>query len=94
MGRNFTLWVGDDGWKKFQKTVMAAVHGHAMAYEDNSLVPSEVQVLSHELEQEFAHASSAQQTRVDAAADDEAQHQQHLATAGQSMGLTIPAQGI
>jgi hypothetical protein len=19
MGRNFTLWVGDDGWKKFQK---------------------------------------------------------------------------
>ncbi len=29
MGRNFTLWVGDDGWKKFCKTVIAAVHGHA-----------------------------------------------------------------
>ncbi len=36
MGRNFMLWVGDNGWKKFRKTVMAAVHDHAMAYEDNS----------------------------------------------------------
>jgi hypothetical protein len=60
MGRNFTLWVSDDGWKKFQKTVMAAVHGHTMAYEDNSSAPSEVQVLAHELEQEFTHVSSAQ----------------------------------
>ncbi len=94
MGRNFTLWVGDDGWKNFRKTVMAAVHGHAMAYEDNSLAPLEVQVLAHELEQEFAYASSAQQTRVDATADNEAQCQQRLATAGQSMGLTIPARGI
>ncbi len=39
---------------------MAAVHGHAMAYKDNSLALSEVQVLAHELEQEFAYASSAQ----------------------------------
>jgi hypothetical protein len=52
MGRNFTLWVGDDGRKKF-RTVMAAVHGHAMAYEDNSLATLGVQVLAHELEQEF-----------------------------------------
>jgi hypothetical protein len=73
---------------------MAAVHGHAVAYEDNSSVLLEVQVLAHELEQEFAYASSAQQTRVDATADDEAQRQQRLATAGQSMGLTIPAQGV
>jgi hypothetical protein len=73
---------------------MAAVHGHAMAYEDNSLAPSEVQVLAHELEQEFAHASSAQQTRVDAAVDNDAQGQQHLATAEQSMGLTFPARGV
>ncbi len=73
---------------------MAAVLGHDMAYEDISLAPSEVQVLAHELEQEFAYASSAQKTRVDAAADDEAQRQQHLATAGQSMGLTMPAQGV
>jgi hypothetical protein len=65
-----------------------------MAYEDNSLASLEVQVLTHELEQEFAYASSAQQTRADAAADDEAQCQQHLATAGQSIGLTIPAQGV
>ena len=65
-----------------------------MAYEDNSSAPSEVQVLAHELEQEFAHASSAQQTRVDAAVDNEAQRQQRLATAGQSMGLTIPARGV
>jgi hypothetical protein len=50
MGRNFTLWVGEDGWKKFRKTIMAAVHDHAMAYEDNSLAPSEVQVFAHELE--------------------------------------------
>jgi hypothetical protein len=73
---------------------MAAVHGHAMAYEDNSLAPSEVQVFAHELEQEFTYAGSAQQTRVNAAADNKAQRQQCLATAGQSMGLTMPAQGI
>jgi hypothetical protein len=94
MGRSFMLWVGNNGWKKFRKTVMAAVHGHAMAYENNSLAPSEVQVLAHELEQEFAYASSAQQTRVDTAADNEAQCQKRLATAGQSMGLTILARGV
>ncbi len=37
-------WVGDDGWKKFWKTVMAAVRGHAMVHEDNSVAPAEVQV--------------------------------------------------
>ncbi len=63
---------------------------HAMAYEDNSLAPLKVWVLAHKLEQEFAYTSSAQQTRVDAAGDNEALRQQHLATAGQSMGLTIP----
>jgi hypothetical protein len=65
-----------------------------MACEDNSVSLSEVQVLAHELEQEFAYASSAQQARVNTAAEYEAQCKQRLETAGQSMGHTMPDQGV
>ena len=41
-GRSFQMWVGDHGWKKFRKAVIAGVHGHAQAYYDNTGAPMEM----------------------------------------------------
>ncbi len=52
------MWGGDHGWKKFRKAVIAGVHGHAQAYEDNTGAPMEIQMLDHDLELEIMHAKS------------------------------------
>ena len=49
MGRNFQLWEGEHGWKKFKKAVLSGVIGHTMAYEQNAGAQSEVEILAHSL---------------------------------------------
>ena len=50
VGRQFELWEGDDGWKKFKKAVMCAVFGYAKAYAENEGAPSDVMMQAHLLE--------------------------------------------
>lgn len=93
-GRSFQLWVGEHGWKKFRKAVIAGVHGHAQAYEDNTGAPTEIQMLAHDLEQEIVHANSELQADRGARAESAAAHQERLGAAEGGMGLTIPARGV
>jgi hypothetical protein len=90
-GRSFQMWVGDHGWKKFRKAVIAGVHGHAQGYEDNAGAPMEIQMLANDLELEIMHAIQADRvTRAETAAA----HQERLGAAEGGMCLTIPARGI
>ena len=91
MGRNFQLWAGEDGWKKFRKAVLAGVHGHAMAYAQNAGAPSEIQILAHILQAEIDNVNTQHQARVGAASDDAAERQRGLEDAQQGMGITIPS---
>jgi hypothetical protein len=50
VGRQFELWGGDDGWKKFKKAVMCAVFGYSKAYAENEGAPSDVMMQAHLLE--------------------------------------------
>ncbi len=50
MGRQFELWDGETGWKKFIKAVMNAVFGYAKAYVENKGVPSDIMIQAHLLE--------------------------------------------
>ena len=51
VGRQFELWGGDDGWKKFKKAVMCAVFGYSKAYGENDEgAPSDVMMKAHLLE--------------------------------------------
>jgi hypothetical protein len=93
MGRNFQLWAGEDGWKKFQKAILAGVHGHAMAYKQNARAPSEIQILAYGLEEEIMNANAQHQARVGATANLSAEPQGCLEAAQQGMGLTMPSQG-
>jgi len=88
------MWVGDHGWKKFRKAVIAGVHGHAQAYYDNSGAPMEIQMLAHDLELEIMHANSEIQANRSARAETAAAHQERLGAAEGGMGLTIPARGV
>ncbi len=81
MGRNFQLWAGEDGWKKFRKAILAGVCGHAMAYEQNAGAPSEIQILAHILQEEIDNADTQHQARVGAASDDAAKRQRRLEAA-------------
>ena len=93
-GRSFQMWVGDHGWKKFRKAVIAGVHGHAQAYYDNTGAPMEIQMLAHDLELEIMHANSELQADRGARAETEAAHHERLGAAEGGMGLTIPARGV
>ncbi len=50
MGRQFELWEGDDGWKRFKKAVMCAVFGYSKAYVENKGAPLDVMMQAHLLE--------------------------------------------
>jgi hypothetical protein len=89
-GMSFQMWVGEHGWKKFRKAVIAGVHGHAQAYEDNTGAPMEIQMLAHDLELEIMHANSDLQADRGARAETAAAHQERLGAAEGGMGLTIP----
>jgi hypothetical protein len=93
-GRSFQMWVGDHGWKKFRKAVIAGVHGHAQTYEDNTGAPMEIQMLVHDLELEIMHANSELQADRGARAETAAAHQERLGAAEGGMGLTIPVRGV
>ncbi len=56
------MWVGKDGWKKFRKSVLAGVHGHAMAYKQNAGALLEIQILACGLEEEIINANTQHQT--------------------------------
>jgi hypothetical protein len=73
-GGSFQMWVGDHGWKKFRKAVIAGVRGHAQAYEDNTGAPMEIQMLAHDLELEIMHANSELQADRGARAETAAAH--------------------
>jgi hypothetical protein len=93
-GRSFQMWVGDHGWKKFRKAVIAGVHGHAQGYEDNAGAPMEIQMLANDLELEIMHANSKLQADRVTRAETAAAHQERLGAAEGGMCLTIPARGI
>ena len=93
-GRSFQMWVGDHGWKKFRKAVIAGVHGHAQGYEDNAGALMEIQILANDLELEIMHANSKLQADRVTRAETAAAHQERLGAAEGGMGLTIPAQGV
>jgi hypothetical protein len=88
------LWVGEDGWKKFRKAILAGVHGHSMAYKLNAGAPSEVQILARGLEEEIMSANTQHQARVGAMTEVSAEHQGRLEAAQQGMGLNMPSQGV
>jgi len=93
-GRSFQMWVGNHGWKKFRKAVIAGVHGHAQAYEDNTGAPMEIQMLAQDLELEIMHTNSELQANRGARAETAAAHQEHLGAVEGGMGLTIPVRGV
>jgi hypothetical protein len=93
MRRNFQLWAGEDGWKKFWKTALAGVCGHSMAYKQNAGAPLEVQILARGLKEEIMNANTQHQARVGAATKVSAERQGRLEAAQQGMGLTMHSQG-
>jgi hypothetical protein len=50
VGRQFELWEGDDGRKKFKKAALCAFLGYAKAYVENEGAPLDVMMHAHLLE--------------------------------------------
>ncbi len=56
MGRQFNLWEGDDGWKRFNKAIMSAVLSYAKAYAENKGDLLDILMQAHLLEVSHAFA--------------------------------------
>ena len=96
LGRRFEPWASD-GWKKFKKSVEAAMKGHSVLYlasQDAGHVPTPIQVMAHDLQTEMDDANGEYEAVRQQQAAGEAARQQRLGAAEQGMGLTMPGRGV
>ena len=97
IGREFTMWTGNDGWKKFKKTILRAISKYSddfIGRHQAQETPLPIEVLASDLEHEIITATTEHTQVQRRAAEEEAERVQRLGASEERLGLQMPGRGV